>query len=220
MFDRWSPIPEGVLLRCHQGIEQSIEPYLDSCECGGRFRANASPRCPHCNNNLSAAAATTWIEANAPGTAGGWRWDQCWTGLYCIIIEGRERRDPWKSELTLIAWGETITLFRPLGPEELKLVERAQFRQFPPRLPEQPIFYPVLSEEYAVKIASEWNVLQSGAGYVTRFKVRRAFLSRYQIHNAGGERFQEYWIPAQDLPEFNGNIVDQIEVIRTFSRSG
>jgi hypothetical protein len=113
---------------------------------------------------------------------------------------------------------EAVTLFRPVGPEELNLIEKTGFRAFPPRLPEQPIFYPVLSEEYAAKIARDWNVQASGAGYVTRFTVRRAFLSRYQVQNAGGERFQEYWIPAEDLAEFNRNIVGTIEVVQKFSR--
>jgi hypothetical protein len=111
---------------------------------------------------------------------------------------------------------EIVVLFRPVGPEELKLIEVAGFRAFPPRLPEQPIFYPVLSEEYAVKIARDWNVQASGAGYVTRFAVRREFLSRYQIQNAGGERFQEYWIPAEELAEFNQNLVGPIEIVRQF----
>jgi len=108
---------------------------------------------------------------------------------------------------------ETVILFRPVGPEELKLIEAAGFRAFPPRLPEQPIFYPVLSEEYAVKIARDWNVQASGAGYVTCFAVR---ISRYQLQNAGGERFQEYWIPAEELAEFNQNLVGPIEVVREF----
>lgn len=111
---------------------------------------------------------------------------------------------------------EIVVLFRPVGPEELKLIEAAGFRAFPPRLPEQPIFYPVLSEEYAVKIARDWNVQASGAGYVTRFAVRREFLSRYQVQNAGGERFQEYWIPAEELAEFNQNLVGRIEIVRQF----
>jgi hypothetical protein len=113
---------------------------------------------------------------------------------------------------------DAVVLFRPVGPEELRLIEQTDFRAFPPRLPEQPIFYPVLSEEYAAKIAREWNVQASGAGYVTRFQVRLTFLSRYQIQNAGGERFQEYWIPAADLAEFNRNIVGTIEVVQKFSR--
>ena len=111
---------------------------------------------------------------------------------------------------------EIVVLFRPVGPEELKLIEAAGFRSFPSRLPEQPIFYPVLSQEYAVKIARDWNVQASGAGYVTRFAVRREFLSRYQIQNAGGERFREYWIPAEELAEFNQNLVGQIEIVRQF----
>jgi hypothetical protein len=113
---------------------------------------------------------------------------------------------------------DAVVLFRPVGPEELRLIEQAGFRVFPSRLPEQPIFYPVLTQDYAAKIARDWNVPASGAGYVTRFRVRRGFLSRYEIQNAGGERFQEYWIPAADLAEFNRNIVGTIEVVQRFSR--
>jgi hypothetical protein len=117
-----------------------------------------------------------------------------------------------------VSEGDPTTLFRPVGPAELDLIERAQFRAFPPRLPEQPFFYPVLSEEYAAKIASEWNVRASGAGYVTRFKLRRAFLARYEIQSVGGERFQEYWIPSEHLAEFNRNLVGLIEIVREFGR--
>jgi hypothetical protein len=113
---------------------------------------------------------------------------------------------------------DTVTLFRPVGPAELDLIRQADFRAFPPRLPEQPIFYPVLTEEYAVKIARDWNVPASGAGYVTRFRVRRSFLDGYKVQNAAGRRFQEYWIPAEDLAEFNRNIVGSIEIIAEFHR--
>src|SRR5215468_11883191 len=100
-----------------------------------------------------------------------------------------------------------VTLWRPVGPKELDLIRQSGFRAFPPRLPEQPIFYPVLTEAYAIKIARDWNVKDSGSGYVTRFSVRRFFLSSYAVQNAGGSEHQEYWIPAEDLPRFNDNIV-------------
>jgi hypothetical protein len=111
---------------------------------------------------------------------------------------------------------ETVTLYRPVGPAELALIREAGFRAFPPRLPEQPIFYPVLTEEYAVKIARDWNVKASGSGHVTRFSVRREFLSRYDVQTVGGSQQQEYWIPAEDLPKFNQNIVGLIEIIAEF----
>lgn len=53
---------------------------------------------------------------------------------------------------------ETITLCRPVGPEELALIRDSGFRRFPPRLPQQSILYPVLTEAYAAKIARDWNV--------------------------------------------------------------
>jgi hypothetical protein len=111
---------------------------------------------------------------------------------------------------------EFVTLWRPVGPKELELIQQANMRAFPPRLPDQPIFYPVLSEDYAAKIARDWNVPASGAGYVTRFRVRRAFLDRYEVQKAGGKLHLEYWIPAEDLPAFNDAIVGEIEVVATF----
>lgn len=113
---------------------------------------------------------------------------------------------------------DTVVLFRPVGPVELELIRKDQFRAFPPRLPEQPIFYPVLTEEYATKIARDWNVPASGAGYVTRFAVRRSFLARYPVQDAGGRAHREYWIPAEDLQVFNENIIGTIEVIAKFHR--
>lgn len=111
---------------------------------------------------------------------------------------------------------ETVTLWRPTGPKELALVEAAGWKAWPPRLPDQPIFYPVLNEEYATKIARDWNVKASGAGFVTRFAVRKSFMDRYEVHQVGGQTILEYWIPAEDLDEMNENIVGQIEVIAEY----
>lgn len=109
-----------------------------------------------------------------------------------------------------------VTLWRPVGPRELELIRKSGMRAFPPRLPEQPIFYPVLSEEYAVKIARDWNVPASGSGYVTRFEVRRDFLNKYSVQQAGGATHSEYWIPADELTAFNEAIVGEIEIVAEF----
>ena len=110
----------------------------------------------------------------------------------------------------------TVTLWRPTGPEELALVEEAGWRAWPPRLPDQPIFYPVLNEDYATRIARDWNVKASGAGYVTRFDVDAEFLDRYEVQQVGGRTILEYWIPAEDLAELNAHIVGRIEVVAEF----
>jgi hypothetical protein len=111
-----------------------------------------------------------------------------------------------------------VTLYRPVGKAELDLIESLGFRAFPPRLPEQPIFYPVLTESYAIQIARDWNAREpSGAGFVTRFDVDAAFLERYEVQQVGGREHLEYWIPAEDLDELNRNIVGAIELIRSFA---
>jgi hypothetical protein len=117
------------------------------------------------------------------------------------------------SQADASADAEAVTLWRPAGPEEIALVEASGWRAWPPRLPGQPIFYPVLNREYATMIARDWNVRQSGSGYVTRFRVRRSLLDRYQVHQVGGRTILEYWIPAEDLAEFNASIVGTIEVV-------
>ena len=81
---------------------------------------------------------------------------------------------------------DTVTLYRPVGPKELALIEQSGFRAFPPRLPWQPIFHPVLNEEYATQIARDWNVRDSGAGFVTRVGVWTEFLSNYEVKQVGG----------------------------------
>jgi hypothetical protein len=111
---------------------------------------------------------------------------------------------------------DTSTLWRPVGPRELELIAASGYREFPPRLPEQPIFYPVLNEEYAHQIARDWNVRESGAGHVTRFHVRQDFLRKYPLQRVGAAIHLELWVPAEDLPEFNRNIVGLIEVVASY----
>jgi len=115
--------------------------------------------------------------------------------------------------------GAVTTLYRPVGRAELDLIRASDFREFPPRLPSQPIFYPVLNEEYATQIARDWNTKDEASGfegYVLRFDVHVEFLSRYEIRVVGHAGHQEYWIPAADLDELNRNIEGRIEIIGEF----
>lgn len=101
----------------------------------------------------------------------------------------------------------------------MELIRASGFRRFPPRLAEQPIFYPVLKIEYATQIARDWNTKdeRSGfVGYVLGFEVRLEFLRNYDVHTVGASTHQEYWIPAQDLEEMNANIVGEIKVLDEF----
>jgi hypothetical protein len=114
---------------------------------------------------------------------------------------------------------DVVTLFRPVGQKELDLIRASGMSAFPPRLPFQPIFYPVLNEEYAIQIARDWNTKDEASGfvgYVTRFKISKAFLARYSVQTVGTRVHQEYWIPAEDMAEFNRHIVGVIEVIAEF----
>jgi hypothetical protein len=110
-----------------------------------------------------------------------------------------------------------------VGQTEFELVRASGFKEFPPRLPEQPFFYPVLNEEYATQIARDWNTKDESsgfAGYVLRFNVQTKFLQRYEIHVVGSAMHQEYWIPASQLVNLNANIVGSIEVVSEFRTAG
>jgi hypothetical protein len=109
-----------------------------------------------------------------------------------------------------------VVLWRPVGPAELELIRQSSMRTFPPRMPEQPIFYPVLSEEYAVKIARDWNVPASGRAYVTRFRVAKRFLDDYAVQSVGGREHQEYWIPAEHMAKFNAGLIGEVEIVAEF----
>ena len=114
---------------------------------------------------------------------------------------------------------ETTTLWRPVGQAELDLVAASDFRAFPPRLEWQPIFYPVLNEEYATKIARDWNTNDEASGHVghvLRFHVQREYAERFEPQRVGGRGIDELWEPAEELDEFNDHIVGRIELVATY----
>jgi hypothetical protein len=106
-----------------------------------------------------------------------------------------------------------MILFRPVGLNELRLIHDSGMKAFPPRLPEQPIFYPVLNFEYAEQIARDWNT-KSGThvGFVTRFEVDDAYVKKFKVEVVGARMHQELWVPAEELEEFNRNIIGKITV--------
>ena len=111
----------------------------------------------------------------------------------------------------------TITLFRPIGLEELRLVAASGYQAFPPRLVDQPIFYPVINFEYAEQIARDWNTKRNSfAGFVTQFDVDAAYLQQFPVQVVGGRQHQEIWVPAADLDEFNRHIIGQIAIVASY----
>lgn len=119
--------------------------------------------------------------------------------------------------------GETVTLWRPVGEQELRLIVRSGSRRFPPRLPDQPIFYPVLNRPYAEDIARDWNARRNTppVGFVTEFEVLAAVATRYEIQVVGSQHLhQELWVPAEDLEAFNAAIVGPIRVVEHFTGDG
>jgi hypothetical protein len=103
-----------------------------------------------------------------------------------------------------------------VGTAELEKVASSGWCAFPPRLPDQPIFYPVCNEAYAREIANRWNTRGGARGFVLRFEVSASFLSRHQRHTVGSRVHEEYWIPAEELSAFNAAIVGSIELVASY----
>lgn len=114
-----------------------------------------------------------------------------------------------------------MILYRPVGPAELELISGSGFRAFPPRLPEQPIFYPVLTFAYAERIARDWNSTSQDndfKGYVTQFSIDDPYAEGFPVRDAGGSKYQELWVPAEELEEFNRHIIGDIMVVAEYFR--
>ncbi len=118
---------------------------------------------------------------------------------------------------------ETLTLYRPVGLREMELILQADSKAFPPRLPHQPIFYPVLNFEYAEQIARDWNTKdeKSGfAGFVTEFEVDKVYASQFEIHTVGGSTHRELWVRAEELATFNQHIRGGIQLKAAYYSEG
>jgi len=114
---------------------------------------------------------------------------------------------------------KTERLWRPIGLAEFRLLEASGMREWPPRLPEQPIFYPVLNREYAAEIAQKWNTKDELSGYVgivTEFDIDAEYATQFDRKVVGAGRHEELWVPAEVLDEFNANIVGKIRVVEVF----
>lgn len=110
-----------------------------------------------------------------------------------------------------------MILYRPVGSKELELIAASGYTAFPPRLADQPIFYPVLNFEYAAQIARDWNATTPPyAGFVTRFEIDQMYAEIFEVHQVGGKMHQELWVPAEELPEFNRHITGRIEVVGAY----
>lgn len=112
-----------------------------------------------------------------------------------------------------------MILYRPVGTKELELIRESGYIKYPPRLPDQPIFYPVLNEKYATEIAAQWNVKYNDdhKGYVTKFEIDDEYFLQFEVHVVGREYHQELWVLAEELDVFNQHIIGKIQVIKEFS---
>ena len=114
-----------------------------------------------------------------------------------------------------------ILYHRPVGLKELKLIAQSDFATFPPRLPIQPIFYPVLNFEYAAQIAREWNTrdpVSGFVGFVTKFEIDDTYARKFDVQIVGSSQVhQELWVPAEELDEFNRHIIGIIQVVASYA---
>ena len=107
-------------------------------------------------------------------------------------------------------------LYRPVNKAELDLIQASGWKEFPPRRPDQPIFYPVTNQAYASQITKEWNLPSYKNGFVTEFELNKEYLSKFKIEKVGLDHHTELWVPAEELDEFNQEIINSIKVIEAY----
>jgi hypothetical protein len=182
-------------------LDMAIAMLAPAEACAGYQQSNLRALC-YLRDELSADAATTAVAVFIRAIDITEPDDPHLAALLGEIHRGRQENSD----------GST-TLWRPVSAAELELLRVTGMRAWPPRLPDQPIFYPVLSEAYARQIATDWNVAFSGSGYVTRFRLPTNFARRYPTCQAGGRDKLELWIPASELAELNRHLIGPIEVV-------
>ena len=109
-----------------------------------------------------------------------------------------------------------MILYRPVGQAEYDLIAGSGFTAYPPRLPGQPIFYPVLNERYAREIAEKWNRRHPDsqyASYVTTFEIDDPYIAQFPVQTVGAGYHRELWIPAEELENFNRHIIGKIRIL-------
>jgi len=106
-------------------IDASWEAFLEPCACGGRFRKGASPRCPFCKEKLSPMHAAAHIQMQALGAGRAWRWQNNWSGVYCVALE--DPRNP----------GSLLQVDDPVGAREVVKVKRRWWFPFRPDAEEE-----------------------------------------------------------------------------------
>lgn len=117
---------------------------------------------------------------------------------------------------SLAAQQETTTLYRPVGRAERTLIAGSGWRRFPPRLDHQPIFYPVLNEEYAMVIARDWNTRDEAsghAGYVLRSVFGRSSSAPTTSTPSAAGCVRSTGSPPVTSTGFDDAIIDRIEQI-------
>jgi hypothetical protein len=171
--------------------------------------------CYYCQNVFPPSTIEEWVDSGLTGLC-----PHC--GIDAVI--GSNTGFPIHKEILatlnrLFFQTTHFILYRPVGPKELSLIEESGWSRFPPRLPDQPIFYPTLNQKYASQIARNWNVKQSGSGYVTKFLLNRDYAKKFKVKTVGSVIHQELWVPAEELDEFNENIIGKIELVESYSES-
>ena len=75
----------------------------------------------------------------------------------------------------------------------------------------------MLNAPYAEQIARDWNTKDlPHAGYVLRFEIPDDYATRFPPQTVGAAMHRELWVPAEELEEFNDQIVGKIVAERAF----
>jgi len=111
-----------------------------------------------------------------------------------------------------------ITLYCPIGVDELIAIVVSQWRGFPPRGAERPIFHPVTTEGYGRYLGANWAGRHGeGDCYLVRFAVGAEAVRALERRSLGGPEREELWVAGESFAAFNAAIVGGIHLIAEWS---
>lgn len=112
---------------------------------------------------------------------------------------------------------DILQLYYPISEKQLPLIAGSQFKQFPYRFFGQKPLCPILSKEYALRVASEpsnWSMQKTQFVYILRFLVQIDHIRKY-IQGDIDNPNTRIVIPGNYITQLNNAIVGFIEVIQS-----
>ena len=112
-----------------------------------------------------------------------------------------------------------MELYRPISADEYAAIKEKEFKGFPHRSAEQPLFTALLSQEGSIQIARRLRVdkqTESDMVYVVGFIAEDAYIRQFPVQHADDPERRALWIPAEEIDILNQHLIGKIRVLDSF----